>query len=99
MKEGELRKDLKRLKNKSVGYLWLLVKDFGEEQGVKGLCPLQLRHTHYVNRARLGHNAFDISHGSGTSLNTIHQYYTVGMGQSKGLSEDDREFLAWLMEA
>jgi len=36
-----------------------------------GLCPLQLRHTYFVNRARLGHNAFDIAHGAATSLRTV----------------------------
>lgn len=60
--------------------------------------PLTLRHTYFVNRARLGHNVLDIAHSAGTSMDTIYRYYTVGMGDAKRLSEDDLEFLRWLME-
>lgn len=98
MTEKALYKELRKIKGKSPGYYWLLISKLGEELKIPGVCPLQLRHTHYVNRARLGHNMLDISHGSGTSINTIAQYYTIGMGQSKTLSEDDRAWLSWLME-
>jgi hypothetical protein len=99
MLEGSLFKELRRFARKKKGTPWYLVSKLGAELGFKGLCPLQLRHTHFVNRARLGHNAFDIAHGAGTDLATIYTYYTVGMGESRSLTEDEREWLKWLMEA
>lgn len=78
---------------------WQIIEKLGRDVGIEGVCPLQLRHTHFANRARLGHDIFSIVHGSGTSLNTIAKYYTFGLNESKKLSEDDRHFLEWLMEA
>ncbi len=97
MREQDL-KELRKIRSKTGGYYWELIKDLGDSVGLKGLCPLQLRHTHFVNRARLGHNPFDIAHGASTSLETVYDYYTLGMGESKRLSDDDRHFLEWLME-
>ncbi len=100
LQDKELRKALssKRTRGKDPTRYWQIIRKLGEEVGIKGLCPLQLRHTHFANRARLGHDVFSIAHGSGTSLNTIGKYYTIGLGESKKLSEEDRRFLEWLME-
>jgi len=98
MREDDLYKELRKLRSKTPGYLWELVRDIGNGVEVKGVCPVQCRHTYFSNRARLGHNAFDIAHGAATSLDTIYDYYTIGMGEAKKLSDDDKRFLEWLME-
>ena len=98
MCEGDLLKELRKVRSKTPGYYWALISLIGLDIGIKGVCPLQLRHTYFVNRARLGHNPFDISHGAGTSLETVHDYYTIGMGESKAMPDEDREYLSWLME-
>jgi len=78
--------------------LWQMVRDEGRKVGLPGLCPVQLRHTYFVNRARLRHDAFSIAESAGTDLHTVYKYYTVGISESKALPDQDREFLAWLME-
>ena len=78
--------------------LWQMVKEEGEKVGISGLCPVQLRHTYFVNRARLKHDAFSIAESAGTDLHTVYKYYTIGISESKALSDSDIEFLAWLME-
>jgi len=98
MREDSLFKELRKLRSKTPGYCWELINSIGKSIGIKGICPLQLRHTYFVNRARLGHNPFDISHGAGTSLQTVHDYYTIGMGESKAIPKQDRDYLSWLME-
>ena len=98
MREDSLFKELRKLRSKTPGYCWELISSIGKSIGIKGICPLQLRHTYFVNRARLGHNPFDISHGAGTSLQTVHDYYTIGMGESKAIPKQDRDYLSWLME-
>jgi len=98
MKEGDNLGHLGKLRGKTPQRLWQIIDELGEKCGSTGVCPLQLRHTHFVNRARLGHNAFDIAHGASTDLKTIYNFYTIGMGESKKLSQEDRQFLEWLME-
>lgn len=98
MRDGDLYAELNKLRNRTPQRLWQIIDDLGDSIKVTGLCPLQLRHTYFVNRARLGHNAFDIAHGAATDLKTVYSFYTIGMGESKKLSQDDREFLEWLME-
>jgi integrase len=98
MREGDNLGHLNKLRGKTPQRLWQIIDELGERCKVTGLCPLQLRHTYFVNRARLGHNAFDIAHGAATDLRTVYSFYTIGMGESKKLSQEDREFLEWLME-
>lgn len=98
MKEGDNLGHLNKLRGRTPQRLWQIIDELGGKCGLTGVCPLQCRHTHFVNRARLGHNAFDIAHGASTDLNTIYDYYTIGMGESKKLSDEDRRFLEWLME-
>ena len=98
MKEMTMYVELRKIRSKTSGYYWELINAIGKEIGIRGVCPLQLRHTYFVNRARLGHHPFDISHGAGTHLKTVHDYYALGMGESKTLSTTDREYLSWLME-
>jgi len=98
MQEPGILDILKTKMKRSREWYFMIVRDRGKEVGIKGLCPLQLRHAYFVNRARLGHNAFDISHGAGTGMDVIYKHYTIGMGESKSLSQEDRGFLEWLME-
>ena len=100
LQDKELRKTLnsKHTKGKDPTRYWQIIKKLGEDVGIKGVCPVQLRHTYFVNRGRLGHHIWDIAHGAATSVETISQYYTIGMGESKKLSKEDRGFLEWLME-
>lgn len=89
---------LHKLKGKTRQWYFMLVKDFGRANGVPSLCPLQLRHNYFINRARLGHNAFDIAHSSGTDLDIVYHHYTTGMNESSTLSPRNIDFLRWLME-
>jgi len=90
--------EIKPIKDKSRQWYWQLVRDAGRKVGISGLCPLQCRHTYFVNRARLGHNAYDIAHSSGTDMETVYNHYTTGMSESKNLEPEDRAFLEQLME-
>jgi integrase len=98
MKEGDNLGHLGKLRGKTPQRLWQIIDELGEKCKISGVCPLQLRHTYFVNLARLGHDAFTIAHGAATDLKTIYDYYTMGMSQMKALSEEDREWLKWLME-
>ena len=93
MREDDALSELVKLRGLTPQRLWQIIEGLGQKVGIKGLCPLQLRHTHFVNRARLGHNPFDIAHGAATDLQTVYTYYTIGMGESKSLSKEDRAFL------
>lgn len=90
---------LKKLKGCSRQYYHQVLKLLGQEGGIKGFCPLQARHTNLVNRARLGHNPFDIAMSTSTDLQTIYQYYMIGAGESKALGEADKTWLQWLVES
>ena len=98
MSEESRISDIKKFLRKKKGNPWYRISVLGDELGIPGVCPLQLRHTHFVNRAMLGHNPFSIASGSGTSLGTIDSYYTLGIGGTKKLTEGDRKYLEWLME-
>ena len=99
MLKGSLYKELRRFKKKKPNACWYLLSVLGGDLKIKGVCPLQLRHTHFANMARLGYDLFTIAGRSGTSIDTIQQFYALGMGEMKRLSEDDRKYLEWLMEA
>jgi integrase len=99
MLKGGLHKELKKLSKRKVNTLWYFLADYGGQVEIKGLCPLQLRHTHFANMARLGYDPFTISHRSGTSISTIQMHYTIGLGEMKKLTDTDRKYLEWLMEA
>jgi hypothetical protein len=72
----------------------------GEAAGILGrLGPLRLRHTHFVDLARLGYDPYTIAHRTGTSPDTIWSYYSVGMAEMKRLTEHERTWLDWLLEA
>lgn len=99
MRDGNTLQDLWEMKGHSRQWYHRVLRELGKEAGVAGLCPLQLRHTFFVNRARLGHNAYDIAHGAATGMEVIYNYYTIGMGEAKALKPEDREWLQWLIEA
>ena len=72
----------------------------GESAGIIGrLGPLRLRHTHFVDLARLGYDPYTIAHRTGTHPDTIFSYYTIGMNESKRLTDHERTLLDWIMEA
>lgn len=98
MKTPGVLDSLWSLKNKSRQWYFILIKELGKENGIPGLCPLQLRHNYFINRGRLGHNIYDISHSSGTSMDTVYNHYTIGLNEGKAISDEDRGFLRWLME-
>ena len=85
------------LLEKDVSTYRKLLERIGQRVGIKLNC-LKCRHTSFVNEARLQHNAFDIAMKANTNLQTVYRYYMIGMGESKALSPDDKEFLQWLME-
>jgi len=75
------------------------VSDLAHASGIAWwVGPRCLRHTYFVNRARLNHNPYDISHSSATSMDVIYSYYTVGMGESKRLPKEQISWLRKLME-
>lgn len=90
---------LKKLRGSTRQYYHQVLKYLGVEAGLVGFCPLQARHTNFVNRARLGHNAFDISMSCSTDMKTIYDYYMIGAGECRALSQADKEWLQWLVES
>jgi len=98
MRQGQTLGIVNKLRGRTPQRLWQIIDGLGDRCNVSGLCPLQLRHTHFVNRARLGHNAFEIAHGAATDLKTVYSYYTIGMGEMKRLTDVEKEWLQWLME-
>lgn len=98
MREGDALEDITHLKGLTRQYLHGLVSVAGNEAGIKDANPRALRHDYFCNRARLGHNPFDISHSSGTDLDTVYRFYTVGMNDAQKLSRADQDWLHWLME-
>jgi len=99
MRENGVLSGLVKLRGLTPQRLWQIVEGLGQKVKIKGLCPLQLRHTSFVNRARLKHDVFSISQGAGTDLTTVANYYMIGLNESKSMSKEDRTFLRWLMEA
>lgn len=99
MKErhGILIEGVYRIKNRTPQRYWQLLKELGRECKISGLCPLQCRKTYFVNRARQGVNAYDIAQAAQTSMSTIYHHYMKGSTERKRLSEDDKEWLDWLM--
>ena len=78
-------------------WYWDIVKSAGKAGGISGLCPLQLRHTHFVNLARMGYSESDLRIESGTNQNTISHHYLTGLREIKRLTPEDKVFLEWLM--
>lgn len=70
----------------------------GRHLGIQCVGPLLLRHTNYVDRARLGHHILDIAHSTGTNMYTVYRYYTVGIQLAKATAEEDKNYLRWLIE-
>lgn len=99
MRENDILLSLRGYLGRSTRYYqsWLEVQG-KRANAAQRLGPLQLRHTYFVNKARLGTDAFTIAHASGTSIRTIMRHYTVGMAESKRLTDDERRFLEWLMD-
>jgi len=90
--------NLRKLLGKSVQRYWQYVKEAGNMAGITGLCPLRLRYTYFTNRGRLGHHPYDVSASSGTSMDTIYNYYTVGKEEMEKLTNEERKFLKELIE-
>lgn len=99
MKEGTALEDITALKGTTRQYLHSLVFTAGEEVHIRDANPRALRHDYFVNRARLGHNPFDIAHSSGTDLQTIYSFYTIGMNDGRRLADSELTWLKYLMEA
>ena len=99
MKESGVLTVLAHATSKTPEYYAQLVSGHAEAAGIPGRTAfLRLRHTHIVNLARLGYDAFTISHRTGTSLSSIGRHYTVGMAEGRRLTEQERGYLAWLIE-
>lgn len=98
MREGDALEDITRLKGLTRQYLHGLVSSAGDEAGIKDANPRALRHDYFCNRARLGHNPFDIAHSSGTDLDTVYRFYTLGMNDGQKLQPEGAAWLKWLME-
>lgn len=80
----------------TIQYYGQLTADLGKEAEVPyRVGPNRLRHEMFCNLARLGYDPFTIKHRTGTSLNTIGRYYTVGLAESKILTPEEK---AWLRE-
>lgn len=62
------------------------------------VAPNRLRHDMFTNLARIGLDPFSIMHRAGTSLHSIGRFYTVGMADSKRLTDDERNWLKELMD-
>ena len=97
MKEPLMLENLYRCRRRTPQRYWQMLNELGKECKISGLCPLQLRHTYFVNRARLGVNAWNISQGAKTSIDTINDFYMLGSNEMKQLSDEDTTWLKWLM--
>jgi integrase len=89
---------LRDMKGKATMTVWSWVHKAGLAAGIPDLSALRLRHTHFVNRARLGHDAYAIANSTGTSMRTVHRFYTMGHTDGRRLGPEDLKFLRWLME-
>ena len=98
LKEGENLQILRKTQGLTKQRLWQLVKEAGKAAGITGLCPLRLRYTYFCNRGRLGHHPYDVSATSGTAMDTIYNYYTIGKQEMEILSNEEKLFLKNLME-
>lgn len=98
MRESPVLTDLGRAKGLTRQRIHQLLTDLGDQVGIHGTNPLALRHVHFCNRARLGHNAFDIANTAGTDLRTVYRFYTVGLQDGQKLEGASMDWLKWLME-
>lgn len=98
MRDKAILSALESLRGLTVRGYYFLVRSAGNRAKITPLGPLRLRHTHFVNGARLGHDAFSISATAATDLTTIQQYYTIGIQEMSSLSDSDRSWLKELME-
>jgi hypothetical protein len=99
MKESGVVQVLAHATGRSPEYYAEVVSQVAQEEGIPGRTAfLRLRHTHIVNLARLGYDAFTISHRTGTSLSSIGRHYTVGMAEAKRLTDEERGYLTWLID-
>jgi integrase len=79
------------------GY-WYLVNDAGNKAGISPVGPLRLRHSNLTNHARLNHDRYTTAAMAATSVDTIEQYYTIGINELGILTEQEKEWLKELME-
>jgi integrase len=98
MRDKAILSSLEGLRGLTVRGYYFLIANAGKRAKITPLGPLRLRHTHFVNGARLGHDAFSISSTAATDLTTIQQYYTIGISEMASLSDSDRTWLKELME-
>ena len=98
MKEGSNLVLLRKISGMTKQRYWQMVKESGRIVGIPNLCPLRLRYTYFCNRGRLMHHPYDVSASSGTSMDTIYNYYTIGKEENEKLSDEERMFLKELIE-
>jgi hypothetical protein len=62
--------------------------------------PFQIgRRTYFVNLARMDLHPYLMSNSAGTSMDCIGRFYAVGWKERKRLSQEDLDWLTWLMGA
>ena len=96
MREKNRYKTLGYWKRKTRYWLHDALKQWGEEIGVKGLCPLLLRRAYFINHGRLNTSPMDLEHESRTRWHTIIDFYTYGKREQKSISQKELDFLKWL---
>jgi len=98
MREKGILEAVEELRGKSRQWYWIILSGLGYRVKIGSLGPLRLRHTNFVNSARIGRDAFTISAMAATDLPTIQQYYTIGIQEMGILSDSDKAWLKELME-
>ncbi len=89
---------IKALLGKSPQWLSGLIAAAGAHAGIPGRVAFnRLRHTYFVNLARLGVDPWTISNMAGTDLNPVGRYYTVGMMERRRLEPAQVEWLQLVM--
>lgn len=96
-----MTENLDTIKSKIVGksrvWLWKLVHDAGDRAKIH-INPRRCRHTALCNFVRLDKDIFYIRSATGTSLDTVSDVYTVGIEDKARMTEEEKEWLKWLME-
>jgi hypothetical protein len=98
MREGQNLNLMKKWLNRDVSTYRKALDGYCEPRRVAKMNMLRGRHTSFCNQARMGRDPMSIASSTGTSLNVILQYYTIGIHEGPTLSEDDRKFLRWLID-
>ena len=87
----------KKLMGKSKVWLWTLVSRAGKRIEMT-LNARLCRHTALCNFVRLNKDIFYIRSATGTTLDTISGIYTIGIEDKKRMTQEERQWLEWLME-